>query len=405
VISGRDIVVLSSLDWDYLRQAPQELASRLAQAGNRILYVENIGIRSPRLGDVGRVGSRLGRAARSLASGGAREVAPGLHVCSPLLLPPFGSPPRRAVNRSLFLPPIRRVARRLGMSDPIVWTFLPTDTALDLIGMLRGPGSLVVYTCLADFAELTGQRDRLRRAERTMLESSDLTFGRGPSLAAHCRRWSARVQEIELGVSLEAFPMPAERNDDPGRDRASAFLSPAPLADLPRPIVGYVGALHRHLDLRLAVELAVTRPSWSWVYVGPAQVPVGELAARPNVHLVGDVPHGRLAGYIEAFDVGIVPYLLGAATNTVLPAKVLEYLAMGKPVVSTRLPEVRRFDSERKLVVTAGGEPEEFLDAIEQALALDGEDLRVARRRAVAPLDWGAQLDRMSDLIEAGAAR
>jgi glycosyltransferase involved in cell wall biosynthesis len=402
LISGRDIIVLSNVDWDLLWQANQELASRLARAGNRVLYVENLGVRSPRVGDARRVLSRLRGWSHSLAAGSVREVAPAVHVCSPLVLPPFGSPPRRALNRLAFLRSIRRAASRLGMRDPVLWTYLPTDASLDLLDLLRSLRSVVVYMCVADFEELTPHRDRLREAERALLGSSDLVLARGPSLAARCARWSDRVHEFELGVSLEAFPMPAG-DGSPRRDEARASLPSTPLANLPRPVVGYVGALHRHLDLRLAVAMAAARPHWSWVYVGPAQVPVRELASRPNVRLVGHVPHGGLAGYIESFDVGIVPYRLEAVTNTVFPAKLLEYLAMGKPVVSTPLPEVRRFDGERQMLTEAPPQPVAFLTAIEEALARDTEDLRAARRRAVAPLDWGAQLERISGLIESSA--
>jgi glycosyltransferase involved in cell wall biosynthesis len=289
------------------------------------------------------------------------------------------------------------------MRDPLLWTYLPTDAAVDLLEQLRTPSSVVVYMCLADFEELASDRDQLVHAERGLVASSDLVLARGPSLAARCARWSGRVHEIDLGVALDAFPMPAEQDGGAGDD-VGASIQPTPLAGLPRPVVGYVGALHRYLDLRLAVALAAARPDWSWVYVGPPQTSVGQLAARPNVHLTGPVPHSSLARYIESFDVGIVPYRLGSATDTVLPAKVLEYLAMGKPVVSTRLPEVRRFNCQHQVLVTAASEPEAFGRALEEALATDGEGLRVARRRAVAPLDWGAQLEQLSGLIESSVA-
>jgi glycosyltransferase involved in cell wall biosynthesis len=402
LISDRDIVVLSNVDWDFLWQAHQEIASRLARAGNRVLYVENLGVRPPRLSDVGRVGSRLGRWGSSLRSGGVRKVAPGLHICSPLVLPPFGSSGRRAVNRLALRRQAGRVAMRLRMRDPLLWTCLPTDTALDLVALLRAPRSVLVYMCVVDFEKLTPQGDRLRQAERTLLESSDLVLAVGPTLAAHCARWSDRVHEFDLGVSLEAFPMPTPGGRGPRTEPSSS--PPAALAHLPRPVVGYVGALHRQVDLRLAADMASVRPDWSWVYVGPVQVPVTELAARSNVHLVGPVPHASLAAYIASFDVAIIPYRLGAVTDTVFPAKLLEYLAMGKPVVSTRLPEVSRFNSENDVLATAGSEAGEFLAAIEEALADDREELRTARRRAVAPRDWGAKLERMSALVEASAA-
>ena len=395
MITDRDIVVLSSLDWRSLWQAPQEIASRLGRAGNRVLYVENLGIRSPRLADASRVAARVRARARSLRSAGIREVGSGVHACSPLVLPPFGPSYRRSLNRRVFLPPIHRAVRALGMRDPVLWTFLPTDAVLDLVGMLREPGSVLIYTCLADFERLSPRPDRLAATERTLLESSDLVFARGPVLARRCERWSDRVHEIELGVDLDAFPVDAARND-PVEGRPG----PARLQRLPRPIVGYVGALHRHVDLSLASAAALARPDWSWAYVGPVQVPMDDLAALPNVELVGDVSHETLAGYMREFDVCTIPYRLSSATETVLPAKLLEYLAMGKPVVSTALPEVLRFDAQRGLVSIAEGEPGHFVEAIERALATDGDESRSLRRRAVASLDWGVQLERMSALIE-----
>jgi glycosyltransferase involved in cell wall biosynthesis len=403
LIRGRDIVVLSSIDWDLLWQGQHEVASRLARAENRVLYIENTGVRSPRFTEARRVASRVWSSFRSPPRRGAREVAPNLHVFSPLVLPPFGSRWRRAVNRRLLLPPIRRVAAKLGMRDPIVWTYLPTDTAVDLIGLLRTPRSVVLYTCVADFAELTPHRHRLADAEKTLVQSSDLVFAQGSALVSHCKRWSERVHPIDCAVSLDSFT-PPDDGSGPGRTpgaRRDGGASHPSLAALPRPVIGYVGGLHRHVDVPLAVQMARARPHWSWVYVGPAQIPVAELAALPNVRLVGHVPHDILAHYIESFDVCTVPYRVGPATEAVFPTKVNEYLAMGKPVVSTPLPEVREFNARNRVLITAAAKPDAFGDAIEQALVPVPDEQRVARRRAAASRDWGTQLESMSTVIEA----
>lgn len=389
--SGRDIVVVSSVEWDFLWQGHHELASRLSRAGNRVVYVENMGVRSPRVADAGRIASRLRHWLDSLRSGGVRRVGANLYACSPLVLPPFGPPWRRALNRRL-LRLVRRTVRGLGMRDPVVWTFLPTDTALDLIALLRTASGVVVYTCVADFRELTPHREALERCERELLALSDLVFAYPKGLADHCARWAARVHLAPSGVNLDAFPH--------GADGGGI----AWLRELPRPVIGYVGGLHRHLNLPLAAAMARARPNWSWVYVGPAQVPVEELAACPNVRLAGHVPHPELAAYIDAFDVCIVPYRLGPETDAVVPTKVNEYLAMGKPVVSTRLPEVCNFNARHRVLRTAADNPEAFLAAVEEQLApADGEVLR-ARRAAVASRDWATQVAWMSELLESAAA-
>ena len=119
MIQGRDIVFIASIEWDFLWQGHQEIASRLAEAGNRVLYIENTGVRSPGLKDAGRVVHRLQAWARSLRSKGVRQVAPNLYVCAPLVLPPFGAHWQRQVNRRLLLPRVRRVVRQLGLRDVI----------------------------------------------------------------------------------------------------------------------------------------------------------------------------------------------------------------------------------------------------------------------------------------------
>src|ERR1051325_11015607 len=143
MIYSRDTILISSIEWDFLWQSHQDIASRLARAGNRVFYIENTGVRSPGLRDAGRVWSRLKRWAKSLRTGGVREVAPNLYVCSPLVLPPFGPAWRRLVNRRLLLPLIRRTTRRLGIGrDAVLWTYLPSDTAVDLVRSLRTPESV-----------------------------------------------------------------------------------------------------------------------------------------------------------------------------------------------------------------------------------------------------------------------
>jgi glycosyltransferase involved in cell wall biosynthesis len=389
VISDRDIVVLSSLDWGSLRQAPQEIALRLGRAGNRVLYVENLGIRSPRAADAARIVARMRSAIRSGRAAGLREVAPGVHACSPLVLPPFGPPLRRSLNRRGFLPAIRRAAARVGIDDPLIWTFLPTDTGLDAIEMLRGARGPVVYTCLADFSKLVDRPERLEDAERRLLRSADVVFARGARLAARCRRWSDDVEEVRLGVSLDAF---APRPED-GAGESGGRIA-----------VGYVGALHRYFDAGLVAAAARARPDWLWVFVGPVHADVELLADLPNVELAGELPHAELATRIRGFDVCTIPYRLVPATETVLPAKLLEYLAAGRPVVSTPLPEVLSFDAGRGIVSIASGEPGAFLRTIERALRDDDDEARAARRRAVAALDWDAQLELMSAAIERAAA-
>ncbi len=392
--ANRDIVFLSSIEWDRLWQGHHELASRLAASGDRVLFVENIGLRAPRWADRGRVTARLRGWSSGVAGGGPRQVADRLWVSSPLLLPPFGPRAQRAVNRRALIPAVARAARRIGLRDPIVWTYLPTDTARDLIAALRSPGSPVVYSCLADFAALSSAAVAVAGAERRLLAECDLVFAQA-ALMERCRRHAEHVVAYEPAVSTELF------------DPARRLPAPRALADLPGPVIGYAGGLHRHVDVDLVARLARERPGWTWVLVGPRQAPLAGLERLANVRLVGALAHRELPAAIAAFDACIVPYALSAYTATVSPTKIGEYLAMGKPVVSTPIPYA--VDLERVAggaVTTAGPHPEEFLAALERALVRAREADTVARCRALAAeRSWTRRLEQVSSALTAAAGR
>jgi glycosyltransferase involved in cell wall biosynthesis len=402
MISGRDIVLVSSVEWGFLWQIPQEVSLRLTRAGNRVLYVENTGVRSPSLGDAGRVAQRFRRWADSLPSRGARCVVPGVYVVSPLVLPPFGPPQRRLANRFLLRLQVAGASRRLGMRDLIIWTFLPTDTAAEIVRLLASPRSVVVYHCTADFSRLTPRAAELVRSEEALLKMSDVVFANCSGLSDICRRWNDNVNVLPPGVDLGAFP--------PGSGGRGAD-APAPAGGgeggEPRrpPVIGYVGGLHRHVDYELLAGMARARPEWSWLFVGPRQTEVNGLGSMPNVRMLGQQPHRDLVHYISEMDVCLVPYLNNSVTETVMPVKVNEYLAVGKPVVSTPLLTMREFNERHGVIFMADASAESFLSAIEAALATSDDERLVARRREVAALsDWQTRLSAMSDLIE-GAAR
>ena len=325
MLGGRDIILISSIEWDFNWQGHQEIATRLAREGNRVLYVENMGVRSPGLHDVGRVARRFSHWAGSVFDGGVRQVSPDLYVCSPLILPPFGSSIRHQLNRRLLLPLVLRAVRSLRFDPDIIWTFLPTDTVAALVRMLSKPQGVVVYYCIADFAELSPHRDEMLKSERSIIEMSDVIFAQGPQLAERCSRGGKKAEIFPFGVNLNRFTKEnsqvngssVEKPTTAGKaGTASAFMSA-----LPRPVIGYVGGIHRFFDVEMLAAMARARPDWSWVLVGPLQISPRELKQIPNVHLAGPKAHEELPDYISGFDVGIVPYLFNGYTATVVPTE------------------------------------------------------------------------------------
>lgn len=383
LLHGRDVLIISSIDWGTLWQSHQDIASRLARDGSRVLFIENTGIRAPRLADLGRVAGRARRWLRARKAHGTHSVEPRLDVLSPLVLPPFGRL-RRAVNRKIFIERIARTIERLGMRDPIVWTYLPTDTALDLYDRIATGGSRLVYYCIADFSCLA--RDRaVVDAERRIVERADVVFVNREEFAVRFRNWNQNVHVFPVGVDINAFT--------PGVAVAEAVRR------LPHPRIGCVGALHEiKSDFSFLATLARRRPDWSWIYVGPAFSITAELKALPNVFLVDEVPHAALASYIEGFDVCIVPYRENDFMRTSVPTKINEYLAMGKPVVATPSFYSNEMSAEGAIDVAAH-DPHAFIAAIETCLE-DTSDSRVAQRRVFASrADWGERLASMCRIV------
>jgi glycosyltransferase involved in cell wall biosynthesis len=400
MLSGCDIVIISSIEWDFNWQGHQEIAKRFASAGNRILYIENLGVRSPGLNDARRVFSRVSNWAQALPNG-IREVSTNLFVYSPLMLPPFGSKARQLVNRRVLLKLISRTVKKLNFKSEIIWTYLPTDTVVSLIKVLRKPESVVVYYCIADFTGLTPHAGAILDSELTVIEMSDVVFAQCQALA---ERWPESRHEVGIfpfGVNLDLFsPDDVRSLNNHSRNHFAENIDPDFMSRLPRPVIGYVGGVHKHFDAGLLIAMAKARPDWSWVLIGPLQIPPNYLARMSNVHLLGAKAHEDLPRYIRGFDVGIVPYVSNEYTMTVIPTKINEYLAMGKPVVSTDLREVIAFNDKHNVIITTPNRPAEFLSSIEKALHSTKEAHIVHRRKVAALSDWEDRLEQMSDTIE-----
>jgi uncharacterized SAM-binding protein YcdF (DUF218 family)/glycosyltransferase involved in cell wall biosynthesis len=379
-----DIICISSIDWDFIWQGHQEIMSRLAAEGHRVLFIENTGVRQLRVGDLGRIRDRLRNWRRGTK--GFREERPNLFVYSPLVLPLPYSRIARWINRQLMSRSLTRWIRATSFSRPIVWTFLPTPLALDLIRQL-GPVA-TIYHCVDEFSSSSADAKRIVASEEDLFRSADLVFVTSEKLRERAARYSEHVHLFPSGVNIEAF------------EPAGAIDTPAEMKTLPRPIVGYVGGLHQWVDQPLIVAAAAGMPDASFVLIGPEQVDVSLLRKRGNIHVLGRRPHAALAKYIGAFDVTLVPYRIADYTENVYPAKMNEYLAMGKPVIATDLAEVRRFNREHGDVVSVVSDPDSLVAAVRDA-AMPAAPAVVARRIEVARSNgWDRRIAAMSDLID-----
>ena len=390
MLKGHDIVCISSVDWDFHWQIHHELMSTLAAQGNRVLYIENTGVRPPGVSDITRVRQRLGNWWRSTK--GFRLERENLFVYSPLFLPLPYSRMARWINRMLLFRPLRRWMAVTGFRRPIAWTFLPTPTALDLIHEMEP--ALTIYYCADDFSASSPAARRISRTEDRLFAEADLVFVTSQKLFERASRQTRQAHRFPAGVNYDQFARVAQEPDG----------VPADLTALPRPVAGYVGALHVWLDQQLVADLARRMPDVTFALVGPTHSDTSTLTACPNVHLLGPRPHEDVPRYIKGFDVGLVPYRVSEYTASVYPVKLNEYLAMGVPVVASDLAEIRRFNDEHGGVLTVGENVDQFERGIRAAIAppAPGE---VDKRRAVArDNSWRSRIDAMSSLIASALA-
>ena len=380
MLHGQDIVCFSSIDWDSIWHGHQEIMSSLAAAGNRVLFVENTGVRAPTFQDWPRLQHRFANWRRSTK--GFRQERENLFVYSPLILPFPYSRVARWINRALLLRALESWMRAAGCKRPIVWTFLPTRLVVDLIDRLDH--ELVVYYCVADFQQLSPSKD-IAHSERALLDRADLVFVQNEGLRQHCAP-HPHMHVVPCGVNMQTF----------GRS-----VEPAPeLGSLTPPIVGYLGGLHRHADVELIRRVALQVDA-TVVLVGPILTDVERLRGLRNVVFIGPQPYARVPEFLRAFNVGIIPYQMTDYTKTVYPTKLNEYLAMGIPVVTTDLPEIRRFNVERGGVVAVAEDADAFVEAVREAVQDGSSSSEVTRRIEAAKRNsWKEQIAQMSGLME-----
>ncbi len=269
---------------------------------------------------------------------------------------------------------LRRALRALGIERPALWTQDPRAAAL--VELL--PAQRLVYDLTDDWAAFESDPAR-RIAVKERIEQlgarAELVFACSRPLESAARAWSDRVEYLPNAV------------EPPGL----AATPPADLGALARPLLGYAGTLHSsRLDVQLLARAAELRRSWSFVLLGPDQLDPGDrerLLGLPNVHHLGVRPHAAVRAYLEAFDVCVLPNRVTEFTRSLDPLKLYEYLAAGRPVVTT--PAGNSPDLERHLACAAT--PEELVAEAERLLTEDSTERASARRAAVADATWEAR--------------
>lgn len=383
-----DCILFATADWEtpYWTNK-QHTATHLAKAGWRVLYVESVGLRAPKIGsgtDWSRIWKRLWRGLR-----GPRQVDERIWVYAPLVIPfRHNHPWVRAFNQGWLSRTIGRFMRRHHFDQPMLWTYHPyvleTRAWLDQQNGTR-TGKLI-YHCVDDLAAIPGiDSHAFAREERALLAKADAVFTTAQALYDKCRPYNENVHDFPNVVDFEHFARAHESGP-----------TPADLANIPRPRLAYVGALSDFkVDFNLLHDLATDRPDWHVVLIGSERegqrdALLAKLSSLPNVHLLGHRSYEQLPDYLRGMDVGLLPTLVNDYTRSMFPMKYFEYLASGLPVVSTPLAFAQR---QRKGLQVAEN-VNDFTRAVASQLA-SGKFTKKQSKQFVGPHTWEYRLQKM----------
>ncbi len=296
---------------------------------------------------------------------------------------PFASRSRfvDAIERRL----AERVIARYTAAPYVLLVNRPEDPAGALVARLFEGAALRVFDWSDDFEEFEedqAARARLRRACDFFLRKSDLVLAVNDRLARRARAFQPAVRLVPNATHYDIL--------------ARAALPETKLAArmrrIPRPVIGYMGWLHRtRLDTAILEALAEAHPSWSLVFLGPASSdrPLGDRLPRaPNVHVLPAVPYEHLPSYLAAFDVCILPNRINAYTDGNDPLKLYDYLATGKPIVATRTAGTERLTALIRVAADAAS----FVRAVEEALAEPDGALRRQRQEVARLHSWDVRI-------------
>jgi glycosyltransferase involved in cell wall biosynthesis len=358
-----DLICLSHLRWSFVFQRPQHLLSRCAQ-GRRVFFLEE-----------------------PLFDGGPPrlEAAPanhhGVRVLTPHLPRGTSEVERHTMQRAL----LDGMVDQHGITDPVLWYYTPM--ALPFTRHLTP--AAIVYDCMDELSAFAGAPAELQERTEELLRRADVVFTGGQSLHEAKRTLHPNVLLFPSSVDVAHF----------GRARGD-LADPDDQAAIPRPRIGFFGVIDERLDIDLIRAVAALRPSLQIVLVGPVvKIDPALLPRAGNIHYLGQKSYEELPSYLAGWDVAILPFARNASTRFISPTKTPEYLAGGKPVVSTSIRDVVRPYAELGLARIAD-DPAEFAAAIDACLA-EPRGAVIARADAfLARSSWDTTWARMDKLLD-----
>lgn len=290
-------IVFSHLRWNFVWQRPQHIIERLSKF-SKVLFIEEP------IGTNGKEGLNK------------IEINKNITVLQPL------SSTINPVKLNTWLMPFIENWK----SKPLLWFYSPA--LVDIIKLL--PSSLIVYDCMDELSAFNGASDALVEQERELFTYADIVFTGGKSLYESKR---------EFHNSVYCFPSSVDKSHFSKKMTGT----PPDMTEIPMPRIGYYGVIDERIDYSLLKSLARKMPLVSFVLVGPfAKIDKDGVPREANIFYLGQKKYKELPGYLQNFDVAMMPFALNKATQYISPTKTLEYMAANKPIISTPIYDVER---------------------------------------------------------------
>ena len=387
MLKDENIICVSWLVWDSIPLVMHQMMTRLAR-NNRILFIDPPVAYSNLLISPSFWKNCLKKTYWWIR--GVRRISENLHIYypPPLLLQYGHLKSVDSLNQAFTASAIAKTASRLGFATPILWIYHPY--AINPTGQFNE--KLVCYDCNDDvgffFTHHFNKRARLSAMEEELTRKADVVFATSKYLFNLRKAQNPNTHYLPSAVDIELFK----------RSTSPDFKISPELESIPKPIIGFIGGMvNSKMNWEWIRAAAVLQPQWSFVFVGPCGEPPPQyIPEQKNIVFLGAKPQAALPAYLKGFDVCLIPYQGEDFLKACQPTKAFEYLAAGKPVVSSWIPELESYQD----IIFLSRDLKEFMENIEAALANGKNEEKIKLYiRTAQGYTWDDRIEMASELI------
>lgn len=337
-----NIVIFSVIRWSFLWGRPQQIASRLANDGHNIVYFQCPCVFAP---------STLIKNYKEKNIFIRRRVSKNLHIANTSFIPFSGK--CNFINEKFGLFAFKMHLKCLNF-EPDVAIFCSLFYNF-LLEPLKAMDVKIVYDCMDEFSGFSGVSgvSEVLRVERDLTKRSSLVIATSKTLCEKLSKINSNCIYVPNAADFRHFHTATQIKE-----------KPAEIKRLQYPIIGFIGNVDDWVDIDLICKLAEVHPDYSILLVGPINFGQNKLKRYSNIMMVGTKKYELLPQYLSFMDVCLIPFKINKLTLASNPIKLYEYLAAGKPVVSTALPEV--CDNASQVVMIA--KDDDFIKKVEEAV-------------------------------------